>query len=187
MRELVFIRYAVFAMFLAGAVIALAAWAVRTRQVSPFSALGRALRSISEPFVRPTEHWLLKRGGNPQNAAWWIFGIALIGGIVMITLATWIVGALAVASHTATSGRGIVRLIVYYTGQLILLALIIRVIGSWFGAFRFSKWMRPVYLITDWIIEPLRKIIPPVGMIDLTPLIAWFGIQIVLRWVMSVL
>ena len=181
------IRYIVFAVFVAGAVISLAAWAVRTRQVSPFSALGRALRGLSEPFVRPMERWLLQRGGNPQNAAWWIFGLTLAGGIAVITVATWLISAAAIASTAATSGRGVVRLLVYYAGQLILLALIVRVIGSWIGAFRYSRWMRPAYLLTDWIIEPLQKIIPPVGMVDLTPLIAWFGIQILLRWVMSVL
>jgi YggT family protein len=133
------------------------------------------------------ERWLVQRGGNPQNAAWWIFGITLVGGILVITVATWLISAVTVASATATSGRGLVRLVVYYAGQLVLLALIMRVIGSWLGAFRYNRWMRPVYLLTDWIIQPLQKIIPPVGVIDFTPLIAWFGIQMLLKWVVSVL
>ncbi|OGU23702.1 MAG: hypothetical protein A3K13_13980 [Gemmatimonadetes bacterium RIFCSPLOWO2_12_FULL_68_9] len=79
------------------------------------------------------------------------------------------------------------RLAVYYLGQLVLIALIVRVIASWFGAFRFSRWMQPVYFLTDWIIQPLRRIIPPLGMIDITPLVAWFALRIVLNWLMGVL
>jgi len=65
--------------------------------------------------------------------------------------------------------------------------LIVRVIASWFGAFRFSPWMRPVYFLTDWIITPLRRVIPPLGMIDITPLVAWIALRIVLSWLMRML
>jgi YggT family protein len=181
------IRYAVFAVFVAGAAVALAGWAVRTRAVNPFSGLGRALRGLSEPFVRPMEHWLVKNGHNPQNAPLWIFGITLVGGILVITTATWMIRQISFASSSASSGRGIFRLVVYYAGNLILLALIVRVIASWFGQFRYAKWMRPVYLLTDWIIKPLQKIIPPIGMIDITPMIAWFGVQILLGLIMRMI
>jgi YggT family protein len=32
--------------------------------------------------------------------------------------------------------------------------------------------MRPFYALTDWLIEPIRRIVPPVGMFDLSPLVA---------------
>jgi YggT family protein len=181
------LRYAVFAVVFASAAIALAGWAVRTRRVNPFSALGRGLRSLSEPFVRPMEQALVKRGGNPQNAAWWIFGIALIGGIILIALANGIANQLAVAGMIGGGARGILRTVVYFAGRLLLLALIVRIVASWFGQFRYSRWIRPFYLLTDWIVEPLRKIIPPLGMFDLSPLVAWILIQIVLSQLMRIL
>ncbi len=185
MHALDFIRYGVFAVSAASALVAVAAWAVRTRQVSPFSPLGRALRELSEPIVRRVEHWMVKNGGNPQNAALWIFVVPLVGGILVIGVAGWAAGQIAMVGHTATSGRGALRLTVYYAGQLLMLALLVRVIGSWLGQYQYSRWMRPVYLLTDWMIEPLRKIIPPFGMFDITPLIAWFGLRLVLGWLMS--
>lgn len=184
MQELVLFRYAVFAVFLAGAVVSLSAWAVRTQQVNPFGPLGRALRALSEPFVKPMERWLVRNGRNPQSAAWWIFGITVIGGIILITAVTWVLSQIMIAGTMATGGRGTVRLIVYYAGQLLLLALLIRVIASWFGQFRYSPWLRPVYLLTDWMILPLQKIIPLIGMIDITPIIAWFLLRLVLNWIM---
>jgi YggT family protein len=39
--------------------------------------------------------------------------------------------------------------------------------------------MRPFYLLTDWIVEPLRRIIPPLGIFDISPLVAWLLVQLV--------
>jgi uncharacterized protein YggT (Ycf19 family) len=36
-------------------------------------------------------------------------------------------------------------------------------------------------------VEPLRRIIPPLGMFDLSPLVAWFAIRILLGWLMRVI
>jgi uncharacterized protein YggT (Ycf19 family) len=77
---------------------------------------------------------------------------------------------------------------VYHATQLILLALIVRVIGSWLGVGRHNRWMRPAYILTDWLVEPpLRRIIPPFRMIDVTPIIAWFLLLVVRGWVLSLI
>jgi uncharacterized protein YggT (Ycf19 family) len=47
--------------------------------------------------------------------------------------------------------------------------------------------MRPAYTLTNWLVEPLRRIIPPFGMIDATPIIAWFLLLIVRGWVISLI
>ncbi|KPK09185.1 MAG: hypothetical protein AMS20_00910 [Gemmatimonas sp. SG8_28] len=79
------------------------------------------------------------------------------------------------------------QLVVYYGSQLLLLALILRVIGSWFGIGRFNRWMRPAYVLTDWIVEPLRRVVPPIGMFDLTPLVAWFLILLLRGFLLGLL
>jgi len=63
----------------------------------------------------------------------------------------------------------------------------VRVIGSWFGAFRYSRWMRPAYALTDWLVEPLRRILPPFGMMDVSPLAAWFVLWVLRQLLLSVL
>jgi YggT family protein len=180
MQFLPLLRYGVFAVVAASALIAIAGWAVRTRQVNPFSPLGRTLRSLSEPFVKRVERVLLEHGGNPQNAAWWIFLIALIGGIAVIALANWLATQTHMMAVAANSQRGLLRVIVYYGGQILVLALIVRVIGSWLGQYRYSPWLRPAYWLTDWLVEPLKRIIPPMGGFDITPMIAWFLLQYVI-------
>ncbi len=44
-----------------------------------------------------------------------------------------------------------------------------------------------VYVITDPMLEPLRRIIPPLGMFDITPMVAIIIIAIVQRVVLGLL
>ena len=32
--------------------------------------------------------------------------------------------------------------------------------------------------LTDWLIDPIRRLLPPVGMIDLSPMVAWLVLWI---------
>ncbi len=61
-------------------------------------------------------------------------------------------------------------------------AILIRVCMSWFAVTNASGTMPVVRLlddITEPILAPLRRVIPPIGMIDITPLIAILLIQAV--------
>lgn len=173
-----FIRSVVFALCIWSVLVALASWSVRTRRINPFSIAGQQIRKLTDPFLKPVERLLLRRGGNPQNAGWWLVGGTIIGGILFITFSEWVlVQVLRITAAGASGIRGLLRLLVYYAAELVAIALMVRVIGSWFGVGRFNRWMRPAYVLTDWIVNPLRRIIPPIGMIDVTPLVAWFLIQ----------
>lgn len=57
------------------------------------------------------------------------------------------------------------------------LLLLTRVIGSWFPRFARSKGMRFVAFYTDPYLNLFRRIIPPVGMMDLSPMVAFFALQ----------
>lgn len=175
-----YLRLAVFAVFLFAVVVALGSWAVTTRRISPFGGLARLIRSLSDPVLVPLERWMLRRGANPQNAPWWFLGLVIVGGIILLTLTEWLLGLLAGVAFSLRSGpRATIRMIVLLAGQLVSFALIARVIGSWFGVGRFNRWMRPAYRLTDWIVEPLRRVLPPVGMIDFSPLVAWLLLQFI--------
>jgi YggT family protein len=166
---------------LASLLIALGSWAVTTRRISPFSRLARAIRTVSDPILGPIEHWLVPRGKNPQDAPWWLLGGVIVGGILVLTGSQWLIGmVLRVLAAGAGGWHAMARLGIYLVVQLLSLALIARVIGSWFGAGRFNPWLRPAYRLTDWMVEPLRRIIPPIGVIDVVPLAAWLLLQVLL-------
>jgi YggT family protein len=58
--------------------------------------------------------------------------------------------------------------------QLLGFAIFARAIISWFPIDRNGPVVQALAAITDPILDPLRKIIPPIGMIDITPMIAMF-------------
>jgi YggT family protein len=47
--------------------------------------------------------------------------------------------------------------------------------------------MRPFVVLTEWLLAPLRRIVPPLGMIDITPLVAYFLLVIAERAAMGLL
>ena len=182
------LRLIVFLVSLAALVIAVGSWAVTSRRVPPFSWLARTLRSMSDPVLTPVERWLVARGRNPQDAPWWLLGFIVIAGILVLTIGQWLiqtVGTLVAASQTGP--HGVLRLVVYLAGQVVLFALIARVIGSWVGAGRFNRLLRPAYRITDWIVVPLQRFIPPIGIVDITPIVAWFLLQLVLGLILKMI
>jgi YggT family protein len=63
------------------------------------------------------------------------------------------------------------------------LMLLTRVIGSWFPSFTKSRFMQFVAFYTDPYLNFFRKFIPPLGMMDLSPMVAFFVLQI-LQWVL---
>ncbi len=179
--EFAILRYAVFGVLVLATAAAVGSWAVRTRRISPFSKWAHLIRRSTDPILKPIEGKISQRDGNPQTAEWWLFGGTIVGGIVVISMAGWLANQFREVSDAAQRGPGtLIRQVLRYASLIISYALVIRVIGSWFGADRQNRLMRPMYFLTDWIVEPLRRIIPPFGMIDVTPLVAWFLIQILI-------
>src|SRR2546425_10847841 len=61
-------------------------WAVRTRKISPFSAVGRFCRSTVDPIISPIERRVVRAGGTPAAAPLWALVAVVIGGILLLTL-----------------------------------------------------------------------------------------------------
>jgi YggT family protein len=175
------LRYAVFGAVALSGLAALGSWAVRSRKIGPFSKSAQLIRRTTDPVLQPIERMLHERGGNPQNAEWWLAGGALLGGTVLLSFASWAADRVALIGAAMQRGPfAMVRLSLYFATQLVTLAIFARVIGSWLGVGRYNKFMKPAYVLTDWLIEPIRKILPPVGMFDFSPLVA-----LIIMWIIG--
>ena len=65
--------------------------------------------------------------------------------------------------------------------QVYLLVLLGRIILSWFPVqpgTTMASIASILYELTEPVLGPLRRVIPPLGMFDLSPLIAFIGINI---------
>ena len=181
------IRYLVFAAFATSVVVALASWLVRTRRVSPFGVLGRTLRTASEPLIRPIETRLVRAGGNPVHAGWWLVVAVAAAGVLLITVWNWLVEtAFGVAAAYTAGPRGMIALAIDLVYRILVVAIWVRVLGAWFGQFRYSRWVRPAYVLTDWVVEPIRRVLPPAGGFDWSPLAAWLALWVLKRALLTI-
>jgi YggT family protein len=58
--------------------------------------------------------------------------------------------------------------------QVLAFAIFARAIISWFPIDPQGPIVRTLNAITDPVLEPLRRVIPRIGMIDITPMVAIF-------------
>ncbi len=179
-------RGGVVAAFVYAVVVAGTHWAVRTRRLNPFGGWARFVRRISDPILRPLERRVLRAGGSPSDAPLWLLGIVLVGGLVLISLVHWAIGAAYELGALAQAGpRDWLIAVVSWVFRILMIALLVRVIGSWFGVSPYAKWMRPFVALTEWLLEPLRRLLPPFGPLDLSPMVAylllWIAQQAVVR------
>ena len=170
------------------ALVALTHWAVRNKHITAFGPWPRFMRKVSDPVLQPVERRILRAGGNPQNASLWLLGIVVGGGLVLVTLTSWLIEAAVGLRVMAEAGpRMWVATLVSVLFTILMTSILIRVIGSWFGIGPYRKWMRPFYILTDWLIDPIRRILPPFGMIDFSPMVAWLVLYVIRGFVMGVL
>jgi len=174
------VRGAALAALVAALVVGSTHWGVRRRFLSPFGWWPRFVRAWSDPLLRPVERRLLAAGGNPQDAPLWLIGVALVFGLLAIAATRWVLGtAVFLQSMQNAGARAWLRLAIAAFTSLLSLALIVRVIGSWLGIGRYHRWMRPMYFLTDWLVEPIRRRLPAFGVLDLSPLLAYLLVLIV--------
>lgn len=64
---------------------------------------------------------------------------------------------------------------------LLNMAIFVRVLMSWINVSQYSTFVSIIYQITDPILEPLKRVIPPIGMMDITPIVAMILLDIVRR------
>ena len=170
------------AVFVAGALAAVAAvvsYSVRTRKISPFSPFARIIRDKVDPWlITPMERRIMRAGGTPYAAPWWALAAVIVGGLVLLSAVGFIRDQLMMLAMMSSSGASLAALLVHWTFSILKLALFARVISSWVGGSAYSKWWRWSYVLTEWFLGPMRQVIPTIGMIDITVIIAYFGLGI---------
>jgi YggT family protein len=144
------------------------------------------VRRAADPVLGPIERRLARGGRNPQDAPLWLFGFTVAGGLLLISLADWLVGFALDARMAAGSGAsGMAAFLINGVFTLLLAALILRVVASWFGIGAYHPRFRPVILLTEWLVGPIRRLLPPTGMIDFSPLVAWLALVLLRSLLLS--
>lgn len=178
------------ALALAGAalasVVALTHWAVRQRRLQPFGAWPRLVRQVSDPLLRPIERGLLRRGGNAQDASIWLVGAAVVAGLGLVLVVRWLIGLVYSGLALAAAPPSVwLRLAVGGVFDLLMLALFARFVARWFGVSPAAAGMRLLAGLTEWFLRPIRRALPPTGLIDATPLVGYLLLLVLRTLVIS--
>jgi YggT family protein len=155
-------------------------WAVRTRKISPFNAIARFCRSTVDPIIAPVERSVVRAGGTPAAAPLWALAVIVIGGILLLTLLDMVrleVVKTIIASNQGAAG--IYHLLVSWTFTILKTAIIVRVISSWLPISPYSKLVRWSYQLSEPMLAPLRRFVPALGGLDITPILAYILLSII--------
>ncbi|MGI8548005.1 MAG: YggT family protein [Gemmatimonadaceae bacterium] len=176
------VRTVVFAAVVIVSIAFLLGWLVRTRRINPFNPVARGIRSVTDPMLAPVERQIVRAGGLPTAAPLWGIAAAVLLGIIIVSGFNFVAGTIATLLLAASAGpRGLFIVLVQATFGILKLAIIIVVVISWIPISPFSPWVRWAFTITEPIMRPLRQIVPRIGMFDITPIVAYFALNI-LEW-----
>jgi YggT family protein len=171
---IVVLRGVLLAVAAVAALAALLAWTVRTRRIGPFSAGARFARRWIDPVLMPVERVVIRSGGHAASAPWWGLVFVAVVGALLLSGAQALGGVVLEVSWALQQPFGIVILLASWAFMILRLALIVRVLSSWLPIPPYSRWIKWTYPLTEWILRPLRSVVPPLGMIDITPVVAYF-------------
>jgi YggT family protein len=71
--------------------------------------------------------------------------------------------------------------------QVYSFILLARVLTSWFQVDPYNPVIRILYQLTEPLLAPIRRLLPQMGMMDLSPIVAFIAITVVERLVISMM
>lgn len=139
------------------------------------------IRRLADPLIRPVRAALIGFRVDPKYAPLATILIALVLWLVVTEAMASILGtiasvSLAVRQHAVSRviGHLLIGLI-----RLYILLIFMRVVFSWVMVSYSNRVMRFLFRATEPLLGPLRRAIPPVGMFDISCLIAFIILWVV--------
>jgi YggT family protein len=71
--------------------------------------------------------------------------------------------------------------------KMVYFVLIIRIMLSWVNPDPYNQIVRIIYRVTEPVLAPFRRIIPPIGMMDISPIVVFLLLSFIERFVVGVL
>lgn len=171
------LRTALFAGGIAAVAVAALDWAVRTRRITPFTGISRFMRSRVDPRLTGIERLVLRAGGHQSATPWWAVLAYVVIALLVLAFVDLATGLVFDATRAMAGGlAGLLWLVVHWGFGFLILALLVRVIASWIPRLAVSRWASWSYRATEWMLRPLRRVLPALGPVDISPIVAYFGL-----------
>jgi len=173
-----FVTWGVTAIIVAAIVLIVLRSVVNYMDVNPFSWLAVTLRRSTEPVLAPVRAVLRGFRLDPKVAPLIAVILIIVAGYLVVLVVGSILNTIAGIIY-ATSSRqlgapvAIIGYLLFGFLGLYTLAIFIRIIFSWVGMSYANPLMRFCFRATEPLLGPLRRTVPPVGMFDISPIVAF--------------
>jgi YggT family protein len=174
-RTLLFVNWAVTAVIIAAILLMVFRMIANYADLNPFAWTSLTLRRLTDPFVLPVRRALVGFGVDPKYSPLVVILIVILLGYFVLQLASTIAGTLTGLLVSLQQGAMVSALgfILYGLISIYILLIFIRIIFSW-GMISYSnRIMRFLVNTTEPLLGPLRRIIPPLGAMDISPIVAF--------------
>jgi YggT family protein len=173
-----FVTWGVTAVIVAAIVLIVLRSVLNYMDVNPFSWLAVNLRRSTEPVLAPVRAALRGFRLDPKVAPFIAVILIIVVGYMVILVVASILSTIAGITLAVTSRQlgapvAIIGYLLYGFLSLYTLAMFIRIIFSWVGMSYANRLMRFFFIITEPLLGPLRRTIPPMGMFDVSPIVAF--------------
>ena len=156
--------------------------------VNPFNKSALTIRRLTDPLVNPVRRGIIRAGLDPKIAPLVMILIAVLLGYIAVQL-VWdvmftlsgIVVSLQRGSIISLVGFALYGLLAFYS-----LLIFARIIFSW-GVSSINPVMRFLIRATEPVLGPFRRLIPPLGMFDISPIVVLLLIQLFQRAIVGTL
>lgn len=172
---LYFVTMAVVGLICLAIVLMLLRLAVTYADLNPFSRPVLTIRNLTDPFVTPVRRALMGFGFQPNMAPLVTILIVILVGWLALNLATDVIVTINAVLVFARLGRpvALVGALLYGFLGVYAMLILIRIIFSWGMIGLHNPLMRFLVTATDPLLVPLRRIIPPLGVFDISPMVAF--------------
>ena len=174
-RVYLFVSWAVTLAILATILLVILRLIANQVDLNPFGSPSITLRRLTDPLVGPVRRALMGFGVDPKYAPLVTILIAILLGWFVLQLVANV--ANTTAGLLLSSQRGAIAAMVGYLlyGSLALYSLLIfmRIIFSWVMVSYSNRLMRFLVNTTEPFMGPLRRMVPPVGRFDISPIVAF--------------
>jgi YggT family protein len=147
---------------------------VDAMDLNPFAWTSRTVRRLSDGFVVPVRGGLRGFGVDPKFAPLVVILIVILLGYFLLqlvgTIATTLSGVLLSVQRGAVIPA--IGFVLYGLLSIYILLIIIRIIFSWGMISYTNRIMRFLVDTTEPLLGPLRRMIPLLGWLDISPLVA---------------
>jgi YggT family protein len=146
--------------------------------VNPFNWSALTVRRLTDPVIMPVRRVLVGFRIDPKAAPFIAVLLIIIAGYLAVQVAGSILNTVAGVIFALTSGgigipSAIVGYVIFGFLGLYTLAIFVRIIFAWVSMSYANPWMRFFIRTTEPLLGPLRRLVPTVGMFDISPIVAF--------------